>query len=1016
MYHLQNNDAAPPGSTTREFSIAIDSLPKHQFTDVEPFKAQISQLLTAAADGDHGEITLGIKAPGIPDINLVELPSLVEDEPNSSDSFKSLHRAIKSYHKRHQNLVYLAFFNASKDVTASHTYSLLQELDPTSDRTVGVLTKVDLISSQHYKTQLTQVLSGKLLPIRNGYARVNCTRPYQRYKTEWHPVLNKLATAISNSMRVTLPAMHNRMQDKLRELEERLVELGEPLKLSTEGKHQYVWNLAGDFCYQFGESLAGKYEGLATRKVQELCLGAIIRMFYHELYDQEDSFFVEPTFDMKADAVLELINNWNNSSVDGFISIDAFLYMVAPCIDALMGPVKDLIAKVHECMRALAERLLNRIFFQFPELNSRLVERVQSFIDDLKSQTQSIIIQVLEANKTYFFTSDREFLKIDVSKLQQINQIHRSQKLPTDSAEKQKQSKVSTPSSPEGRRSPQKPEREKTAEEILKENQEFLAEEIYLRVRKYYHSVKTNLKDTVPRLLGCFLIKPLERDLQTFVTENLSTELRDNEVDLLKESEENAHERDSIKSTLSNMRKFRRNLLRDPNLSRLIREDHLDKYHKQHLKNIEEDLGLKLDLLQSPSKLSKRKEDESMLADPDSLDMRMSNWISKQKVEDRQILRPNPFQLIKDNPSMLAQSAAPQVMRGRGRGDVQLTRSGKRARTQNRTQNKQEHNREQMKSSIVSKFVLIENYLHRGQKFSKLVLSREEWLKIIDAGTLADVPAQKLQASAHDGIPQELRFSIWMLITDVNTLRKQHAKDYYEQLIAKENKWEVQINKDIPRTYPSEPYFIKPEYEAKEKLFRILRAYANYDEELGYTQGMNGIVGMMLVVLADEQGQGAHSSSANLAKHKSLEKAVFWMLVHIMKEKGWRKLLVDGCPKLIDCCMQLDKMLEKRTPEVYQRMDAIGLNTDMCFNQYFVTLCLYNTPKPLAARVLDLFLFRGEDVLFELLVKAVSMFKKEILQMSQMEHLFNFLKTDLMNECFRKYERTLDKVLPGLDP
>ena len=37
------------------------------------------------------------------------------------------------------------------------------------------------------------------------------------------------------------------------------------------------------------------------------------------------------------------------------------------------------------------------------------------------------------------------------------------------------------------------------------------------------------------------------------------------------------------------------------------------------------------------------------------------------------------------------------------------------------------------------------------------------------------------------------------------------------------------------------------------KLFNVLKAYANYDNEIGYVQGMNYLVALLLFYISDEE-------------------------------------------------------------------------------------------------------------------------------------------------------------------
>ena len=89
--------------------------------------------------------------------------------------------------------------------------------------------------------------------------------------------------------------------------------------------------------------------------------------------------------------------------------------------------------------------------------------------------------------------------------------------------------------------------------------------------------------------------------------------------------------------------------------------------------------------------------------------------------------------------------------------------------------------------------------------------------------------------SLQHGVPKEMRASIWITIANVKKLKASHPKLLYERLSKLPTNWDTLIEKDVPRTFTKEPFFKKPEYEAKEKLHRILRAYANFDPQLGYT-------------------------------------------------------------------------------------------------------------------------------------------------------------------------------------
>lgn len=59
-----------------------------------------------------------------------------------------------------------------------------------------------------------------------------------------------------------------------------------------------------------------------------------------------------------------------------------------------------------------------------------------------------------------------------------------------------------------------------------------------------------------------------------------------------------------------------------------------------------------------------------------------------------------------------------------------------------------------------------------------------------------------------------------------------------------------QIERDLSRTFPKNNYFKQGEYGYK-KLKKVLRAFACYDNQADYVQGMNFLVGQLLFHCSD---------------------------------------------------------------------------------------------------------------------------------------------------------------------
>jgi hypothetical protein len=61
------------------------------------------------------------------------------------------------------------------------------------------------------------------------------------------------------------------------------------------------------------------------------------------------------------------------------------------------------------------------------------------------------------------------------------------------------------------------------------------------------------------------------------------------------------------------------------------------------------------------------------------------------------------------------------------------------------------------------------------------------------------------------------------------------------------------ISKDVTRTLSDLRLWREDLNCGNNKLFNVLKAYANYDNEVSYVQGLNYVVGMMLYYIRDEE-------------------------------------------------------------------------------------------------------------------------------------------------------------------
>ena len=93
-----------------------------------------------------------------------------------------------------------------------------------------------------------------------------------------------------------------------------------------------------------------------------------------------------------------------------------------------------------------------------------------------------------------------------------------------------------------------------------------------------------------------------------------------------------------------------------------------------------------------------------------------------------------------------------------------------------------------------------------------------------------------------------------MKLLEINQAIASHSSRPYSALLEKSNlEIEKQIEKDIQRTMSELNLWSEDSQAGNNKLFNVLKAYANYDNEVCYVQSMNYIAGLLLFYIDDEE-------------------------------------------------------------------------------------------------------------------------------------------------------------------
>ena len=147
---------------------------RRRFFDFDEVRRTIEARTAELAGDNKGVVNkpihLKVTSPRLLELTLVDLPGFtkmpVGDQP---DDIHAQIRAMCLDYVRNPNTIVLAITAANTDLSNSDALQVAKEVDPQGNRTVGVLTKVDLMDRG---TDCSDVLLNRVIPLKLGFVAV----------------------------------------------------------------------------------------------------------------------------------------------------------------------------------------------------------------------------------------------------------------------------------------------------------------------------------------------------------------------------------------------------------------------------------------------------------------------------------------------------------------------------------------------------------------------------------------------------------------------------------------------------------------------------------------------------------------------------------------------------------------------------------------------------------------------------------------------------------------------------
>ena len=519
-------------------------------------------------------IVLNVYSQTCPDLTLVDLPGVtrvpIGDQP------KNIEQITKDMARRYAEdplTIILCVIAANSDIATSDGLKLAKEIDVTGSRTLGVLTKLDIMDEG---TDARKALLNEEIPLKLGYVGVKNrskqdlinklsmaeTSKKERDFFKSHPVyrnlpaghlgtdvlINKLTKIYFRIIRENLPKIIKAINDRLKQAEEELQGLGQPMPTDDAGKMSMLWNMINEYCDIFRNVLQGKY----TNKRLSFLDGEggfKIKILYKKLLEEFTGEY-KATKGYTDENINYALTIHEGDSIPGFPSVDAFIYLLRPQLEKLKDPIEECFQNVFQYLDFLSGKILEKTFTRFPQAVNDLTDLVTNYLIEERDKTKYLIDSVVDMEINYLFTNDYEYLNnfttfIPKSQRQAINNAGNNNNTGGAQGQNMNNNNEIRPQPP-----------------IDAKN--IFIKEIRNRIEAYFKLIVRNLRDSIPKIMGNYLIKEIEENMQLKLYNKLY-EARDI-TDLLSEPESVAERRKELNDMIKVMRNAQKIIRRDPDL------------------------------------------------------------------------------------------------------------------------------------------------------------------------------------------------------------------------------------------------------------------------------------------------------------------------------------------------------------------------------------------------------------------------------------------------------------------
>lgn len=395
-------------------------LPKRRFTDFAAVRKEI-QDETDRVTGRTKQISpvpihLSIYSPNVVNLTLIDLPGLtkvaVEGQPETI--VQDIEVMVRTYVEK-PNCIILAISPANQDIATSDAIKLAREVDPSGERTFGVLTKLDLMDKG---TNALDVLEGRSYRLQHPWvgivnrsqADINKNvdmiiarrkeREYFATSSDYGHLASKMGSEylakllskhLESVIRARIPSITSLINKSIDELESEMDHLGRPIAVDAGAQLYTILELCRAFDRIFKEHLEGGRPG-GDR---------IYGVFDHQL----PAALRKLPFDrhLSMQNVRKIVSEADGYQPHLIAPEQGYRRLIEGSLNYFRGPAEASVDAVHFVLKELVRKSIGETqeLKRFPTLQAEIAAASNEALERFRDESKKTVIRLVDMESSY---------------------------------------------------------------------------------------------------------------------------------------------------------------------------------------------------------------------------------------------------------------------------------------------------------------------------------------------------------------------------------------------------------------------------------------------------------------------------------------------------------------------------------------------------------------------------------------------------------------------------------------